>query len=74
MIHADLVATAATANRFLAAEAASSAVPDDPPKRAGEVYGSASERLLRRLLRHLGDEEDLIIPPILDRSEAGLGI
>lgn len=72
MIHADLVATAATANRFLAAEAASSAV--DPPKRAGEAYGSASERLLRRLLRHLGDEEDLIIPPILDRSEAGLGI
>jgi hypothetical protein len=30
--------------------------------------------LLRLLTRHLGDEEDLIIPLILDRSEAALGV
>ena len=30
--------------------------------------------LLRLLTRHLSDEEDLIIPLILDRGEAALGV
>ena len=29
---------------------------------------------MRQLARHLGDEEDLIIPLILDRGEAALGV
>ncbi|MEJ0075675.1 MAG: hemerythrin domain-containing protein [Alphaproteobacteria bacterium] len=43
-------------------------------RRAGDAYAAASDALLRQLRRHLGDEEDLIIPLILDRSEAGLGV
>jgi hypothetical protein len=33
-----------------------------------------SDVLLSQLRRHLADEKDLIIPLILDRSEAGLGV
>jgi hypothetical protein len=35
---------------------------------------AALPAFLRRLDRHLDDEEDLIIPLILERSEAGLGV
>lgn len=48
---------------------------------AGKEFGAARERLgerlegtLRVLVRHLDDEEDLVVPLILDRSEAGLGV
>jgi len=41
---------------------------------AGSNYAGASDALLRQLTRHLGDEEDLIIPLILDRGEAALGV
>jgi hypothetical protein len=30
--------------------------------------------LLKRLLRHLDDEEDLVVPLILDRGEQTLGV
>jgi len=46
----------------------------DPLRTAGDAYAGASDVLLRQLRRHLADEEDLIIPLILDRSEAGLGV
>jgi len=36
--------------------------------------GWPADLLLRQLRRHLDDEEDLIIPLILDRTEAGLGV
>ena len=39
---------------------------------ATEDYAGASDRLLNSLLRHLDDEEDLIIPVILDRGEGQL--
>jgi hypothetical protein len=29
---------------------------------------------MKMLARHLGDEEDLVIPLILDRGEEGLGL
>ena len=74
IIHTDLMFTADTANSFLAAETASGGKPDDPARRAADAYADASERLLRRLIRHLEDEEDLIIPLILDRGEAAIGI
>ena len=42
--------------------------------RAGDAYASAGQALLRKLGRHLEDEEDLIIPLILDRGEGPLGV
>jgi hemerythrin-like domain-containing protein len=46
----------------------------DPLRAAADAYAAASDTLLRQLRRHLSDEEDLIIPLILDRTEAGLGV
>jgi hypothetical protein len=70
VIHEQIVATVERANAFLRA-----AVNDPGPLRAaGERYVETSSGLLRLLTRHLGDEEDLIIPLILDRGEASLGI
>jgi hypothetical protein len=42
--------------------------------RAADRYAAAGQKLLRKLGRHLEDEEDLIIPLILDRGEGPLGI
>ena len=74
VIHDDLLSTAETANGFLVAEAQSEGQAGDAVRRAADAYGDASERLLRRLVRHLEDEEDLIIPLILDRGEPAIGI
>jgi iron-sulfur cluster repair protein YtfE (RIC family) len=74
VIHHDLLQTAETANRFLATEVAAGPRPSDEARRAADGYAEASERLLTRLIRHLADEEDLIIPLILDRGEAAIGI
>jgi hypothetical protein len=41
---------------------------------AGDAYAAASETLIRQLRQHLADEEDLIIPLILDRGEEALGV
>ena len=71
-IHHDLENVAATANGFLAAMAKGEAA-SDAVLRARDAYQLASEQLIRRLVRHLGDEEDLIIPLILDRGDAALG-
>lgn len=46
----------------------------DTLKRAGEAYARSGSTLLRGLLRHLDDEEDLIVPLILDRGETALGV
>jgi hypothetical protein len=43
-------------------------------RRCGDSYADASGTLLRGLVRHLDDEEDLIVPLILDRSEEKLGV
>ena len=69
-IHASIVAVVETANTLLRA------VPADLDRirGAGDAYARNSDALLRRLDRHLGDEEDLIIPLILERGEAALGI
>jgi hemerythrin-like domain-containing protein len=69
-IHGSIVSAVETANAFLRA-----AVNDADTLRAtGDAYSAASETLIRQLGRHLADEEDLIIPLILDRGEAALGI
>lgn len=41
---------------------------------ANGAMRSAIERFERLLLRHLEDEEDLVVPLILDRGEAALGL
>lgn len=70
VIHAALEANAEAANAFLKALAEGG----DRLKFTGESYAQENERLIRLLMRHLDDEEDLIIPVILDRGESGLGI
>lgn len=65
-----LLATAEAANAFLA-------VLDDTPVEHREVaqrYGAASDALLDIVLRHMDDEECLVVPLTLDRGEAELGI
>ena len=69
-IHETIVNVVDTANTLLRASAADL----DLIRRSGEAYADKGEALLRQLDRHLGDEEDLIIPLILDRGEATLGI
>jgi hypothetical protein len=69
VIHEQIDATVEAANVFLR-----TAVNDDAMRGAGERYAGQNEALLRLLAQHLGDEEDLIIPLILDRSEAALGV
>jgi hemerythrin-like domain-containing protein len=69
-IHQSIERAVATANAFLRTP-----VNDAEELRsAGDAYAAANDALLRQLRRHLSDEEDLIIPLILDRSEADLGV
>jgi hypothetical protein len=46
----------------------------DGLQRSVDHYALVSDRLLKGLIGHLGDEEDLIIPLILDRTEEDLGL
>jgi len=69
-IHADMDKTAETANALLQVLAGQ----PDTLARCGEAYAQASGALLKRLIRHLDDEEDLIVPLILDRGEDALGV
>jgi hemerythrin-like domain-containing protein len=69
-IHADMAATAETANALLRALQGDA----DALRRCGDDYAATSGRLLAGLIRHLDDEEDLIVPLILDRGEEALGV
>jgi iron-sulfur cluster repair protein YtfE (RIC family) len=69
-IHADMAATADTANALLRALSGDS----DTLTRCGDAYAQASGTLIKGLIRHLDDEEDLIVPLILDRGEDALGV
>jgi hypothetical protein len=69
-IHADMARTAETANALLRALAGNT----DTLKRCSDDYALASGSLIKGLIRHLDDEEDLIVPLILDRGEAALGV
>lgn len=70
LIHGSIIGAAEAANAFLSADGADA----DQTRRTGERYAVAGDALTRQLLRHLEDEEDLIIPLILDRTEGGLGV
>ena len=69
-IHADMARTAETANAMLRALAGDT----DTLARRGDDYAAASGTLIKGLIRHLDDEEDLIVPLILDRGEEALGV
>lgn len=66
-LHADLLATAEAANALLQALARDPAAAEGP----AEAYAAASDRLLEGMLRHLDDEEDLVIPLLIERGEIG---
>ncbi len=70
VIHEAILGTVESANAFIARDAADA----DALRRAGEQYAATGGALLDKLTRHLRDEEDLIIPLILDRGEAALGV
>jgi hemerythrin-like domain-containing protein len=69
-IHAALERNAEAGNAFLRA------LQEDKDRQrfAADAYADENARLVAMLTRHLGDEEDLIIPLILDRGDRGLGI
>ncbi len=69
-IHANMAATADSANALLRALAGDG----DALTRSGDAYAQASGVLIKGLIRHLDDEEDLIVPLILDRGEDALGV
>ncbi len=70
VIHGSMVKVAGAANAFLQ----SGMGPGDAARLAGDRYAEASAELLQRLMRHLDDEEDLIVPLILERTERVLGV
>ena len=69
LIHDALERNAGTANEFLRALDEN----EDRQRFAADGYASENERLVAMLKRHLDDEEDLIIPLILDRGDRDLG-
>lgn len=69
-IHEGLEANAETANAFLKALHGDG----DAQRRAADLYADANTRLVAMLDRHLADEEDLIIPLILERGDRALGV
>lgn len=69
-IHADMALTAENANALLQAMRADV----DTLRRCGDAYADSSGALIKGLIRHLDDEEDLIVPLILDRGEEALGV
>lgn len=69
-IHAELARTAKNANALLRALRSDT----DTLRRCSDGYADASAVLLKGLIRHLDDEEDLIVPLILDRGEEELGV
>ena len=69
-IHRSIERAVETANAFLRTPVNHA----DPLRAAGDAYAVCNDVLLQQLRRHLNDEEDLIVPLILDRTEAGLGV
>ncbi|PCI02980.1 MAG: cation-binding protein [Hyphomicrobiales bacterium] len=63
-LHAAIENVAQTANNFMQSEGR------DNLLRTGDKFVDANSKLLAFLMRHLEDEEDLIVPLLLDRSEA----
>lgn len=69
-IHGDMARVAETANALLRVLQGDA----DTVRGRGDDYAAASGALLKGLERHLDDEEDLIVPLILERGEEALGV
>ncbi|WP_192251132.1 hemerythrin domain-containing protein [Mesorhizobium caraganae] len=67
-IHDGLERNAETANAFIRTLEES----EDKQRFAADAYADENSRLIAMLKRHLADEEDLIIPLILDRGDRAL--
>ena len=67
-IHAALIEVVEAANALLVGLRDTATVE----RAVGDRYAGASTRLIAGLMRHLDDEEDLIIPLLLDRGEDAL--
>lgn len=87
VIHDSIEQTVAVANHMLKAFAtqqggstllSASGAPiekvSDGFRKAVDDYAAVSERLIAQAVAHLLDEEDLIIPLILERGEVALGV
>ena len=68
MIHQQIVASVGAARTLIEALAQDA----DARRSAAEAYGGAADRLLDLLGRHLADEEDLVIPAMLEHGERSL--
>jgi hypothetical protein len=68
VLHETIARLAGAANAFLRAG------EPDALRASADRYARVTDELLSGLMRHLGDEEDLIIPLILDRGEGELGM
>jgi len=69
-IHRVMDEMVVTANALIAP----SALDLDEGRRLGDAHAAAGEHLIRLLARHLDDEEDLIVPLILDRGEGSFAL
>ncbi|AZO43122.1 hemerythrin domain-containing protein [Mesorhizobium sp. M7D.F.Ca.US.005.01.1.1] len=70
IIHEGLERNAEAANAFIKTLQES----EDRQRFAADAYADENSRLIAMLTRHLADEEDLIIPLILDRGDVALGV
>ncbi|MGZ6016219.1 MAG: hemerythrin domain-containing protein [Phenylobacterium sp.] len=68
LIHEQIVASVDAARTLLQALAQGG----DAQRRAADAYSGVTDRLLDLLGRHLADEEDLVIPGILEHGERSL--
>jgi hypothetical protein len=67
-LHAGIIEIVESANAFLTTLPEQVAATADTQKHAAERYIGASRLVCRRLMRHLDDEEDLIIPLMLRQA------
>jgi hemerythrin-like domain-containing protein len=70
VLHTGIVKSVETANNLLR----SLTEGGDTMRFTADRYAEVNEQLLRQMLRHLDDEEDLIVPLILARGERELGV
>ncbi|GAB3685299.1 hemerythrin domain-containing protein [Salinisphaera aquimarina] len=68
IIHDTLLASAASARRLIEGMVRGG----DAPRYAADAYTEEADRLLSLLEQHLSDEEDLVIPAMLEYSERPL--
>jgi hypothetical protein len=68
LIHGQVVASVGAARALLQALTQGG----DAQRRAADAYSGATDRLLDLLGRHLADEEDLVIPALLEHGERSL--